>query len=430
MTAMPKSIPAGILCCTVLAALAGGCVDDREIVSPSPAPSIAPTTQWAGGVVRVTVDGVTPDGLPPRLSFEGEALMPLEVGNGWVDYRLPGTARGPVSLELDGVDPATFEVDVLGFRWVRPLGASLRGNLFVWPRTGYASLLALADDNTGVIQVLPAAPQTRYLVELPIFPEARSVGPTSDPDLVLLPTGWAEVWRLLPAPQVVDTLVVIFSRHAMLLGDSVYAFSGHHDISVVDPRVGWPSSYIALHEESQGTVISPSGRYGSFRLNGSWLGTPVFSAESGEPVFHVEALSHSDGVDFSPVGDTLYIAGPRRAEPRDHLVLAIDAATGEILDDVVLGERHALNIVRDQRGPWLFVMTSPANEPPALVVIDTRTMTTAGEVLMTQSYTGCNGGCEGAVAVGPDGVFFVTSGGPREVPAVVLAFDGWPSEYD
>lgn len=425
---MAKST-AGIVCGTLLAALTGGCVDDREIVYPAPAPSIAPTTQWAGGVVRVTVDGVTPDEMPPRLSIEGDALTLLEVGNGWVDYRLPSTERGSVSLELDGEDPATFEVDVLGFRSVQPLGRSLRGNLFVWPRTGYASLLALAVDNTGVIQVLPASLQTRYLVEVPIHPEARGVGPTSDPDLVLVPTGWAEVWRLLPTPQVVDTLIVGFSRHALLLSDSVYAFSGHHDITVVDPRVGSSSSCFALHEESQGSVISPNGRYGAFRLNGSQLGPPVFSAESGEPVFHVETLSHSDGVDFSPVGDTLYIAGLRRAEPRDHVVLAIDAATGEIVEGVELGEHNALNVVRDPRGPWLFVMTSLPTEPPALLVIDTRTMTIAGEIA-TQGYHDCNGGCEGAVAVGPEGVFFVTSGGPGEVPGVVLAFDGWPPEYD
>ena len=425
--------PASLLVAAAVAVLSAGCTDDP--VDPPLAPSIAPATQWAGGIVRVTLDGIGAGEAAPPLTLGGEPLAAVEVGAGWVDYRLPGTARGPVSLELGGDDPAVFEIEVLGFRGAQSLGVALRGNLFVWPRGGDASILGLASDNSGVIQVLAASAQTQYLIEEPVFSEARSVGPTSDPDVLLIPKGNAEIWRLLPTRQVVDTLNVQFSRHAMLLSDSVYVFSGHHDISVVDPRVGWPSSYIAQYEESQGAVVSPSGRFGAFRINGSRWGPPVFSGESGQPVFHVETLSHSDGVDFSPFGDTLYITGTRSTEPRHHLVLSIDATTGEIVHSVEIAELNPLNLLRDPHGPWLFVMVlrlGDAAAPPSLLVIDTRTMEIVGQ-MVTEGYTGCAAyGCEGAIAVGPGGVFFVstnsTPAAARDVPAVVLAFDGWPAQ--
>jgi hypothetical protein len=101
------------------------------------------------------------------------------------------------------------------------------------------------------------------------------------------------------------------------------------------------------------------------------------------------------------------------------LILAIDASTGDVI-----------NLVRDQNGPWLYVMAAVLGEPmdnsanpptgelPVMLVVDSRSMEIVGEI--QSSGWDCDGGlCEGAVAAGPDGVFFVTTGS-----ATVVAFDG------
>lgn len=425
---------------TLLVLTLVACDDSPTDPRPLDAPALSPAIQWAGGTVRVTAPTIDSADVAPSLgvSLDPEDLEVVAVGDGWADYRLPMSARGPIELVLGGEQPDTFEIQILGFRGAHSLDVALRGNLFVWPHTGEASVLGIASDDSGIIQVLPGALATRYLLEMPIFDNARSVGRTADPDVLLIPTGYAEVWRVRPTLERLDSIAVPFARHAMLLSDSVYVASWHHAIDVYDPRSTGPMLYSGMYEETQGMVVSPSGRYGAVEINGSALGVPVFSGENGEPVFHVDMMSHSDGIDFSPVGDTLYLAGMRRIEPRDHLVLAIDATTGAVVNTLEIADFNPRTLRRDPNGPWLFVLATMYGDPAeqaVMLVIDSRTMQLVGTVA-TEGFAGCAGyagyACQGAITVGPEGVFFVSNNSHPanvpDVPATVLAFDGWPLE--
>ena len=418
-----------------LALVVTACDDPANPQPIDAPPTLSHAIHWAGGVVRLTDVGIAAGDPAPALSLEGVALEAVAAGGGWAEYRLPRDARGPVTLTLAHDEPVEFQLEILGFRGAETLDAPLRGNLFVWPRTGPASMLGLTDDNIGVLHVLPGAGTADYILDDSIFSEARAIGPTSDPDVVLVSKGMPELWRLLPTPELVDSLPLYFIRHAMLLSDEVYVWSGHHDINVQVPSEPIPYAYTAMYEESQGAAISPDGQYGVMEINGSALGVPVFGESSGEPLYHVTSISHTDGVDFSPVGDTLYLGGMRSAEPRVHVVVALELATGQLVsEELALDGFNLMTVRRDPNGPWLFAFGLHTGETlPVLLVIDSRTMEVVGEIA-TSGYTGCAEalGCDGALAVGTDGIFYVTTNdhpaANRDIPATILAFDGWPAD--
>lgn len=413
------------------------CNDDVVEPPELDPPALTPATQWAGGTVRLEWEAIEVGGTAPSLTADGVALVPLAGDEGWVDYRLPTTARGPVRIALEGVVTDTFDVNVLGFRSSSDLDIGLAGNLLVWPRTGPASVVGAPGDASGVVQVLPGSNSTEYLLEDAIditSTGVRSVGPTYDADLLLLPRGSTpEVWRLLPAPQVVDTLTGTITRHAMLLSDSIYVQSGQHNIWSYNLRAGTLVDW-GQYEETRGAVVSPDGRHGAFRVNGSASGPPVINGLTGEMAFHVDTLFRSYGVDFSPTGDTLYIAGIGRSSPHPELLLAIDVMSGDILETIDLGAREAINIVRDRDSHMLYVVAAVLTQPndgtvieeysgdtPVLLAIDSRTMQVVGEAAST-GFDHCAGWCEGTVTVGTDGVFFVMTGSP----ARLLSFDVLP----
>lgn len=407
----------------------------REDIDP---PTLSPSTQWAGGTVRLEWLVIEEGGSVPALHIDDMQLASTASGAGWAEYRLPTTVSGPVQIELAGEESATFQVGVVGFRAASALDVSLEGNLLVWPRDGQASLLGGPGDHSGVLQVLPGLGQATYLIEdsVPISrTEVRALGPTYDPDLLLVPTeGYrAARWQLQPTVEVLDTLPIEFSRHAMLLSDSILVTAFHHEIWSIDLKA-MDIVHRGQYEESRGVTVSAGGRFGAVRVGGSEFGPPVFSGITGNVIFHVDTLFRSYGVDFSPVGDTLYIAGVGLAEPNPEMLLAIDAFGGTVLGGIDLGAREPINIVRDRNGPWLYVaaavLSEPnsetsfeqyAGEPPVMLVIDTRTMEIVGE-MATTGFEHCLGWCEGSVAVDDDGVYFVMTG----APARVLAFDVLP----
>ena len=411
------------------------CGDDVTDPGDLDPPELSPATQWAGGTVRLTWEGI--DGMTgaPALTLNGNELDVVATDIGWAEYRVPATARGQIRLVLDDAVSDTFDVNVLGFRSATDLDVALVGNLIAWPRGAVASVVGAPGDFSGVVQVRPGAATALYLLEDSIAitnTGVRSVGLTYDPDLLLLPRGSTpELWRLVPTPQVVDTLAGMqILRHAMLLSDSIYIRSTHHTIFRHNLRSG--SMEWGQYEETRGVAASPDGRYGAFRVNGSAAGPPVIDGRSGTVAFHVDTLFRSYGVDFAPTGDTLYIAGIARDAPNPELLLAVDASTGATLATIDLGAREPINIVRDRNSPMLFVMAAVLTQPnngtvteqysgdaPVMIVIDSRTMEIVGE-MATTSFDQCNGWCEGTVTVGTDGVFFVMTGDP----ARVLAFDG------
>ena len=73
---------ASLLPVVSLVLLSFACSDPNDPVGVPPAPTLAPTTQWAGGIVRLTLESIDASDPAPSLLLDGaDALPVVQVGD-------------------------------------------------------------------------------------------------------------------------------------------------------------------------------------------------------------------------------------------------------------------------------------------------------------------------------------------------------------
>ncbi len=336
----------------------------------------------------------------------------LARGEDSVVVELPRRARGSYTLQLGRNGYPLGGVEIAGYVGFKAITRMLGPYLGVWPEGGRASVIAGNYSRDGlagdVLQILPGTGAVSTLMSGFRLGDAswqRTPGTTPDPSIVLLQpiTGNLQAWRLLPVPQVVDTLPFVSFRHTAVLNDTTYLLGFHHRVQTRRPDGS--VIYDGTYEETHEIILSPTKDRATLRVNGSPTGPPVFNTATGDTAYHVRQLFRSYGAAFSEAGDTLWMLGVTRGDFRPSMVM-LNARTGEQLKQVFFDDDiPAAAMRRDPDGGRIFILAWKFPESTVdLVVVDEETLGVVGHVKGPL----CDQWCDwSVVAVGSDGVFVV-----------------------
>ena len=384
-------------------------------VSPHNAYAGAPVTIRAAGLEKLQSVEIWTDTFP---------LTVLARGGDSVVAELPRTARGSYTLQLGKNGPPLGGVNIIGYVGEKPTPRLLGFYLDVWPAGTSASVvtsISQFEPEWQAGEIFELRPGTGTMTRLVSgfrnsdASYSRLPGRTPDPNVYLLqPFNTAQpvqVWRMLPTPQVLDTLSFVNFRHAALFNDSITFIGLHHR---VETRTSNRLIYQGSYEETHEVIISPTRDRATLRVNGSQTGPPVFNTATGDTAYHVRSLFRSYGAAFSANGDTLWMMGVTRTHVP--VVVMLRARTGEVLKQAEFAGIPFTAMRRDPNGGRLFIFAYDYPQEPIgteLVVIDDQTLEVRGRV----AGPVCDGWCDwSVVAVGLDGVFVVQ-------PRAIYEFD-------
>ena len=398
---------------------------DRDPVADVPVlpVTVSPARAYAGGPVTIR-SAAFAQRQNIEIWVDTFRLTTLRAAGDTVVVALPASVRGQQLLRLGRDGLALGSVEVAGYAGRRTINRQLGIYLAAWPQGGRASVIAgpapngdSAWSNGEVWQLFPATGEFKTLVTgfRVGYDNPRIPGPTPDPGVVVLqPIGGsaAQTWRLLPSPQIVDTLPEGNTRHLAVFNDSTYLRATHHYVYSAHTPARW--LYHAAYEETHEIILSPANDRATLRVNGSETGPPVFDMMTGDTAYHVRDLYRSYGAAFSQNGDTLWMLGVTRPPAYETAVLMLNARTGEVYERAVLTEDHyAVHMRRDPDTGRLFIFSTRYPEFAAdLTVRDDRSLELLGRIHGPRAG-GCSNACEfGLVVLGVDGLFIVT---PREI---------------
>lgn len=404
----------------VLALAAAACGPSPAVEEPPLHAPVLEARIWAGTTVTVRSPRIAKPGALPVVAESG-VLDVAHAGGDSVVVVIPKTAVGPMTLTLsDARRTVVAKLDVAGF-----LGRTATPDIghypFVWPEGGRASIIG--GSGGAVLRYEPGLGRLSTLLTgytVSSTAGARTPGRTFDPALLLLqPIGRPDVekWRLLPTPQVLDTLPFWVNRQIALLNDTLLLYATSHQVRLHHARNAGPWSYLATYEDTHEIVISPRRDLATLRVNGSGTGPPVFDLVRGDTAYHVRQLFRSYGARFSPNGDTLWMVGVTRGratplDPYPGLLLMMEAKTGRVLRSLELNDVQPFGFARDSHQPRLYIYALPnpgTRRTEELLVLDSRTLEEVGRVAVPAEL-GCGNNClSPVIAAGIDGVFFVNS---------------------
>jgi hypothetical protein len=360
----------------VLLAAAFACSEPIE-APPDARFRIEPAAQWSGGWVQVHSPALA-TAATAVVTVVGDtvSLETSRVADTTLAVRLPDVS-GSVQLRLQ-LDRWPFQLDpieVYGYTDAREIPAVMDGDLLVWPRNGYANVLAGTPDgvallqaNTGQVRTFPGTGQYGFLYGV------RGPGVTyQDGVFALLPVYGSpvELWRLLPsATRVSADSGVTAYRQAMRLNSGTWLVTSHHYMDLVtwsDSLGRYERSWSIQAEETEGVLMSP--RHDRATVLVDWAmggdGVPVFDASAGTVAYRVPGMERVAGADFSADGEWLALAGGGHiggVAATNRLIL-LRAATGDVVWDTVL-DRRPFGVTLDAFAPLMYVGLSDLDVSP------------------------------------------------------------------
>jgi hypothetical protein len=374
--------------------------------------TVSPTTTWAGAELTIrssrSIDGQgTPD-----FTLDGVALATRSTEGGTWLVTVPTTASGQVVITavLDG-DSATLEpVTVRGFTGSHRFETGVQSNLLVWPGRGDG--IVLTSDALNLLEV-NATTNTITVHDSLMGNPGFSVGPTPlDNAFVVWPADSTtpEIWSLSPELQ------RLASVPETALPNMTMTFDGNRYLSGFGNSITLDGAYFEGVSESEIGVMSPTHDRASLRVDWDQNDVPVFDVETGAVAFRLPGIQSTEGVEFSPDGTLLAVAGGDScAECGVSHVQLVRASNGEVLHDATIAA-HAWGIAFDRFRPLLYVGVDVADSSggsamrPGVLVLDRDSFAQLGYLAspaggLTCSGTsqfGASGSCYGGVLVASD----------------------------
>jgi hypothetical protein len=390
----------------VLALLAAAFACSDPIEAPPDARfRIEPAAQWSGGWVRVHSTALaTADTVVVTVEGDTVLLETSRVADTTLAVRLP-VASGSVQLRVQlGRWPFVLDpIEIYGYTDAREIPAVMDGDLLVWPRDGYANVLAGTPDgvallraNTGQVRLFPGTGRYGFL-------DVRGPGATEMDGVFVLAqvvNAPAEVWRLLPtAERLLADSGVLVGRQVMRLNPAAWVMGGAHGITLRrwSDVLGRYQDTTIQAEEVEGVNMSPRGDRATLRVDWVPGGAPVFDAPAGTIAYRVAGMLRVDGADFSADGEWLALVGGsdfRGGVGDTNRLMLLRAATGEIVRDTTL-DRVAFAVTLDAFAPLMYVGVSEDVNPgdgllhPVILVFARETGRLLAELRPPASAPGC-----------------------------------------
>ena len=370
-----------------------------------PVVTIFPTTLWSGGTILLRSDAFRTGGTGATLQVGGMGEDLTRVDDSTMTARIPNTVSGTImaTAVVNGVPANLTALTVYGFAETVNYSPQLGEDVYVWPRDGHARImggsgedgpnpgLALIDLDTRAVTSFPGILNTNNL---------RGPGATFQDSIFLLKNslnglnGPVEVWRLLPTPTLLESHPEIrTSRQAMRFGPNAWFTSQSNLIS-------YPGGELTFANEPEGVFMSPRHDRATITVDNIPTGVPVFNVPDGTLAYAVPQLTSAQGVDFSPDGALLAIAGGRTGRPEGPgRILLLNAATGTVIRDTTV-DRRVFAVAIDPVRPLLFVGLIAADDRPVVLVLDRNSFKTLGELAVPTTAPSCFLGCyKGVIAL-------------------------------
>ena len=395
----------------ILAPFAGAGCNSATESDLTPAVRVSPSAPWAGSTIRLQSSAFVRDGDRAELWLGSTPLPLTRLDDTTLTAPLPDSAGGAYELRLvlDGevvlLDPLT----VIGYTGSYEIPPSLEWDVAVWPRNGHATIIGTSAQGLTLIDL-----DTRAVTSYPALADVsgmRGPGMTyTGSDLILYPDGATtlQAWWLSGGPRLVRAFPDLTAqpRQAMQLGPDAWFFSSHHTFwtSVRTDSTQPYQTVIVQAEETEGVHMSPRGDRSTIQVDYSASGIPVFDSPSGQTAYWLTQLRTSEGVDFSPGGELLAVAGGDRGVLSPARLLLVDATSGTVLRDTLLGE-PVFALAFDPVRPLLYVGLSRADSAsgphhPGIAVLDVDTFEPLGLLAPPRSVPSCEWGCyKGVIAI-------------------------------
>lgn len=395
----------------ILALLTGvGCnsATDSEL---APTVRVSPDMPYAGSAIRLQSSAFMYDGNRAAIWLGSTPLPLTRLDDTTLTAFLPDSAGGsyPLRLELDGEAVALDPLTVIGYSNSYEIHPSLAWDVAVWPRNGHATIIGTSVDGLTLIEL-----DTRTVTSYPDLADAggmRGPGMTyTGRDLILYPDSATAVqaWWLSGVPRFIRAFpnLTLQPRQAMQLGPDAWFFSSHHTFwtSVRTDSTQPYQTVSVVAEETEGVHMSPRHDRSTIQIDYSASGIPVFDSPSGQTAYWLTPLQTSEGVDFSPDGELLAVAGGDRGPLSPARLLLVDAASGTVLRDTLL-DAPVFALAFDPARPLLYVGLSRADSAfgphhPAIAVLDVDTFELLGLLAPPRTVPNCGWGCyKGVIAI-------------------------------
>lgn len=393
----------------LLLLLAGvlSCNGSSSTTAPPPATvTVTPTTIWGGGAVLVRSAAFKPGGTGATIQVGGTSLILTRVDDSTMTTRLPNTVSGTVTptAVVNGVTANLNALTVYGFAETVSYEPLLSEDVYVWPRDGHARIMGSTGEgggpNPGLAFIDLDTHAVSFLAGIAGTDALRGPGATYQDSIFLLRSSGSgnrpiEVWRLLPTPTLLESHPeIVASRQAMRFGPNAWFTSGSFWFS-------YPGGENTFASEPEGVFMSPRHDRATITIDHAFTpGVPVFNVPSGTLAYSISLLSSAQGVDFSPDGELLAIAGGITGYPQGAgRILLLNAATGAVIHDTTV-DRRVFAVAIDPVRPLLYVGLISADDRPVVLVLDRNSFKTLGEMAAPTTAPSCFLGCyKGVIAL-------------------------------
>ena len=397
----------------VVSILAAACSDPAE--PPLPSFSVSPAAQWSGGLIFIRSEYFLHHLAVPVVVAGTDTLAYIGIDDSTVFAQLPPGPSGPVTLSLvRGTRRDNLgTVQRVGLREKRTLTPGLMGEVMIVDSGGHP--WAMGNTITGAAQYAPMGridlvtgagqtftsihgPSTVQYGWSPSVPSGSAVARDAGDTLHLYDL------RATPPQPIGGALFggqTGYIRHLVQLSPGLWLHTQSH-FSFTHAETDTTTWRVGGATESPWSVfVSPRGDRTTMTVNVVTGGVPVFDNISGDTAFSLR-LKGTEGIVFSPSGDTLYAVGGDYSLP-DTIVI-VNATTGASLHPKVHlpGGFIAFSLAYSTAGGGRLLVGAADTTTLALLVYDARTLELLG-ILSTDDTCGpqpMTGNCwYGAVAV-------------------------------
>ena len=379
-------------------------------VPPAATVTVSPTTLWGGGTLLVRSAAFKPGGTGATIQAGGMSLVLTRVDDSTMTTRLPNTLSGTITptAVVSGVTVDLAALMVYGYAETVSYEPLFDEDVYVWPRDGHARIMGgyfyastggpVPDPGLGFIDL-----DTRAVTSFPGILNTnilRGPGATYQDSIFILKSsgnGPVEVWRLLPTPTLLESHPEVTSgRQALRFGPNAWFTSSNHSFS-------YPGFQFAGNaaEETEGVFMSPRHDRATITVDHVFVpGVPVFNVPSGTLAYSISQLASAQGVDFSPDGELLAMAGGITGWPEGAgRILLLNATTGAVIHDTTV-DRRVFAVAIDPVRPLLYVGLIAADDRPVVLVLDRNSFKTLGEMAVPATAPSCFLGCyKGVIAL-------------------------------
>jgi hypothetical protein len=372
---------AAIILALVLGATA--CTDPATGILPdSVAVRVANPVAWPGGDLVVVSRALASQPALPVVLLDTLHLTVTRRNDSTVAARLPDTSGVfALHVQLQG-GQRVGSVRLVGF-----VGRTDAPPLTGWPLpSAPSSPVVVAAAESTLVQIDMRTGDTTGFGIHHNGACAVSPGPSYRPSTVVAQAfaggcQRAFAWSLASPGAPVDSgpNTSVADRIWAELSAGMWLAAAHHGIRVYRPA---DSTLTEQIESGERVIFSPDRSLAVVLSTSAPNGLPVIASATGSVTYRVP-LVKSEGIVFSPDGDTIFAAGRANVTPGEpERLLAVAAGSGQVEIDTPITSPELWDLALDPDGPWLYgvALTAGQGWQPIIHVFDRATLSQVASI--------------------------------------------------